>query len=1163
MKNRPVILDAITNDHVNKVGTILQAEWPMNRFYNTLVDNTPSEEDEAYDIEYFPIDSITESNRPTSGICKAIVGQAFVEREHHGSVPPARFYTVDADDEYVYWQSPRSTDATGTFPVFNATNFPEPVGADYTYDGLTCVRPTVTYITEDTENDEGEPVDGTPIVIEVNKITFTVENTFAYPTDYDVQVRYTAGGGWETVASNLAIPTDGKVELWYNGVDWTEEPDLAHTRSASAVRLVVREMSQQAFFNLIELGFCLERDLSGDVTGWSDQFNMGENDFITPLGQISSNGASVILWNGDEGTYRNNNTGSDYFGILDKGVIFRCWVFYGDKSDPVQFADEGNWVREFELFSDVWSEQDDSTTVTLVDASTIFMETRPRAVMYQNMPVEEVIWRICDIIGFTNYEISSPPAAPTAPVYPVFQEAPYTTETTTQFDNRVAAWRIEEEEYQKALKKYRAKPGIIDIFWTDGEKTAWEVFGELSRATQTAIYFDSYGTLQVKTRDAAWDATKDPSYTFLRESVPGGQPANIVSLSETTEYEANKVTVSWQPTGFSETRDNIVPFEVVWEPEGDTVLRATNLAQNLLIGDKEVHLQTKEGRTWPWKGIMNVEGEWISFDAKHYVHHDEEGNRKVTWVEDYEQQQRLDLDAGAFYRHLNNYTGALRVEQRGLWGTEEKNHRIDLDNWSKTRRTNYSENTEVEGDIKLNGADSSVTLTGKKTNNSMNNYTYLHRGNTLDEGYKYLGFRMRIDKSAHKDKAGGIFFNGDGGVGTGYFLEVMATSKMNGKTRNSRNEVMFYSMKADGSKKIFGGQAVKIKDKSKNHKKGAVEKKDVGSRLAVVADRYIDFDIWYNEGGPGAPDAIQIFANGRLLMTAKPEGTWKHSSVSEFGLFAVGHSSVTVDYVYAINSPVVELLDSESYFDRINGGYYSTQADDWTYETRDARRKVRVRRKKLRKGKKWKWVWRKYDQKYKQRVYDDFGPVAHEVRDFDVKLTSNTPVLESRLYFSNDTQAVCPEYTGDITSAQFLMVNISREAAIISGDDERTSQGNGTINHKLFVYGRPVIQKDAQTIEMEDAWSIRRRGPIEIEYASQWIQNKAEAERFAEWLTTHWSRSDSTLEVEVFGNPLVELTDVVHVKYNHIDALFYVVGLTNTFEAGLSTTLSLRKVHDA
>ena len=1091
-------IDAITNDYHNEVGTVLHAEWQMNRFYNTLVDNTPSDDDEAYDIEYFPIESITEANRPTSGICKAVVGQAFVEPEYYETVPEARFYTVDADDEYKYWQSPRSAGSTGVFPLFNAANFPEPLGTTYDYDGLTCVRPTVTYSTEDDENG-----DSTPVAIEVNKITFTVENTYAYPTDYDVQIQYSEGSPWTTVAVNLEIPSNGKVELWYNGNNWTTTKSLESSRTAIAVRLVVRAMNKAAFFNLIELGLCLERDLTTDLAGWNDSFTMGERDFITPLGNISSNNGQVTLWNGDEGTYRNNNEESPYVGILDRGVIFRCWMKYG--SDLVQ---------EFEMFSDVWTEADDSTAVSLIDGATIFMQTKPRPVLYENISVQEAVWRICDAVGFNNYEITT-----------------------------------------------IGKMAKINTFWTDGEKTAWEIFGELSRATQTAIFFDSYGVLQVRTRDAAWNADRPVDYNFIRESVPGGQPANIVSLNETTEYEANKVTVSYQPTGFSEQRDNIIAFEVVWEPEGDVVLRSTELAKNLLVGDNVVYLQTKEGKTWPWSGIMNIEGEWISFDAKRYIWYDEANVRHVDWVEDYEAQKKLDAKAGAYWRHLNEYTGALRVEERGLWGTEETNHRIDLNNWTKTRRRNYNTNYSPCAGINLNSGRSTVTLAGT-SGSQMNDYTFLHHGNGFDQGYKYLGFRMKIDKSSHKDKCGGIFFAADDGVGSGYFLEVMATSKMNGKTRNQRNEVLFYSMKSDGSKKVIGGERVVMRDKSKSHKGDANVKKDVGGRLAVPAGRFIDFDIWFNSNGND--HTIQVFANGRYLFDARVEqgSGWKHANVSRMGLFARGHSSVTFDYVYAINSPGVEKIDSESYYDRIDGGYYSTQATDWTFDTRGARRKVKKRRKKRRKGKKWKWVWKKYEQKYKQRFFDDFGPMAHEIREFDIKFTSPTPVLESKIYCSNDTQSVVTEYSGDVSGARFMVANISRDAAVINGDDERTTKGNGTINHKLFVYGRPVIQKDAQKVEKEDGWAIRRRGPIEVEYASHWIQNEEEAENFGDWLTTHWSHSDSTLEVEVFGNPLIELGDVVSVNYMHINAEFWVVAVSNTFENGLSTNLTLRKARD-
>lgn len=1066
MKNNPTVLNSITNDHATSVGVVVHAEWPMNRYYRTVVDNTPSEDDEGYDIELFPIESITKPNRPTAGICKAVVGQATVEPRYRNTPPSARFYTCDRDDEYKYWQSPYTSDST-TF-----------VMAD-------CA-PEVTYVEED--DVAGVPV---PLTVNVNKITFTIETAYAKPTEYDVQVKYTTDGAWTTVASNVAIPSTGRVNLWWNGTDWTTTKDLTESVDVSAVRLVVNKMNKSAFFNLIELGVCLERDLSADVEGFDDTFDMGEKDFITPLGTISSNTGRVSLFNGDEGRYSNTNQASEFYGILDKGVLFRCWMKYGSEQ-----------VQEFEMLSDDWEETETTTTVSLVDYSKIFMDTKPRAVLYQDIPIQEAVWRICDIVGFTKFNVT-------------------TLDTSKQ--------------------------AMIDIFWTDGEKTAWETLSELARATQTAIYFDSTGTLQVKTRDTAWDNTKPEAYTFLRESVPGGQPSNIVSLNETAEYEANKVKVNWNPTSFSERRDNVVPFEVVWEPEGNVILRATPLARNLMIGENSVFLQRREGKTWPWKGMMQIEGEWIAFEGKRYVYYDENDQRQSTWINDFESQQKLDEKSGSFYRHMNHYTGQLRITERGLFNTEEKNHVIDLRHWTKTRRKNYSNNHSPTPGIKLDINRSEVDIKGGRKLD-MNDYTYLHHGNVIDQGYKYIGARMKINKSADKDKIGGIFFNADGGVGSGYYLEVTATKRMNGNMRKSRNEVIFYSMKPDGSKKVIGGRSVRLKNKSQSNQRGAVIKRDVGARLAVPQNRFIDFDIWYNNSGTN--DVIQVFANGDFLFEAVVEGGsgWKHSKVGLTGIYARGNSSVTFDYFYAINSTGIDQTDNESYFDRIEGGWRGNQIEkDWTYETRRVRRKVRRR-------------WKKRKQRYQQRFYEEFGPIAHEVREFKVKFTSDTPVLESKLYFSNTTQAVCTEYVGDTSGATFVMANIRREPAVINGDDERTAMGNGTINHKLFVYGRPVIQKDAEAIEKVDEWAIRRRGPIEVEYDSPWIQNEAEAESFANWLTTHWSRSDTTLEVEVFGNPLVELTDVVHVKWKHIDDLFYVTGITNNYSQGLSTNLTLRKV---
>jgi hypothetical protein len=208
--------------------------------------------------------------------------------------------------------------------------------------------------------------------------------------------------------------------------------------------------------------------------------------------------------------------------------------------------------------------------------------------------------------------------------------------------------------------------------------------------------------------------------------------------------------------------------------------------------------------------------------------------------------------------------------------------------------------------------------------------------------------------------------------------------------------------------------------------------------------------------------------------------------------------------------------------------------------------------------------WTKVKQRYSQRFYDEFGPMVHEIREYDVKFnTDGLPVLESKIFNSNGNQSVVPEYVHDVSGAKFLVANTSRDNAVLNGEDTLTAKGEGSIDQKLFIYGRPVIMKDEETIVKTDDWAIRRRGIIETEFSSKWVQNKEAAESLATWMTTNWTRSDSSLDVEVFGNPLFELGDVVAVQYEEMTAAthkYYVVGINTSFNAGITTNLTLRRV---
>lgn len=1066
------IYDEIRREYVNSALPVLTAEWNMNRYFRAYPDNTPEEQDEGYDTEMFPIESIVLPDRPEAGIVKGLVGQARVSADHYDDVPAARYYTVSPDDQYKYWQSPL---AASTSAPYNITD---------------C-NPYIEYVEEAIDPEDVDEV-RVGLTVKANKISFTVENTWASPDVYDIQVKLTPVDTWTTVASNIAVPAGGKVQIYYNGTAWTTTKNLDNPIDLHAVRLVVTSMNTSgAFFNLIELAACLELDLSADIASIDDSANMGETDFITPLGTISSNVGSLTLFN-EHRKYTNDNPVSVLYGLLDKNVKFDLKYSYADGD-----------IQQFVLYSEFWSEGLEETSVELKDGTTFFMSVKPQPVLYRNVSIQEAVWRLCDLVGYTNYLVESLDDAPNS---------------------------------------------SINIFWTTGEETLWEVFQELSRGTQTAIYFDAYGRLRVKTREIAFDDAQTPAWT-LRENEVGTDLPDIITLSETDHHEANKVTVTYQPTDFSEKVGNIVPMEVVWEPEGPVVLRASNLIKSMTADDTVIALNPGDANVWPWRGMCQIEGEWIEYSGKRYVYYDENVKTYAT-VYSEEHQKKLDAKSNDSKRHLNGYTGNLIVKKRGLYNTEKQAHNVDINGWSTTGIyvTTGLAHTPARG-IRHNKQDGTVTLQQGKV--SVEQFLLMHRGNAINQGWRRIGTKMKIDDSAHRDKRAGIFFNADE-LGQGYFLEVIPTILMDGNLRKRHNEIILFSMNDDGSKKLYGGSKTTSNDDSRDNPKGSVTKTDMGAEVAVLQNRWVEIDIFFNE--IGSDHHIQVWVDGRLVMTSiiTNGSGWKHPWIERFGTYVRGNTSATFEYIYGITKPDNLYDDQEDFMDRIEGGYVGQQwSRDYTYEVRSVRRRFKKKS-------------RKVAQRYQQRFMDEFGPVVHEIRDFDVKFsTDGLPVLESKLFHTNDTQAVCTEYVGDVSGAKFTMANTSRLYAILNGEDALTTRGIGTIDQKLFVYGRPVIQKDAKEIIRRDEWAIRRRGEIETEYQSKWVQNSATAEALADWLTTHWTRSDSVVTAEVFGNPLFELGDVVSIDYQDMDPSthkFYVTGINTSFDAGITTELTLRRV---
>lgn len=1080
----------------------LIADWNLNRYTTPTAGNLPPEVDSGFDLEAFPIESIIDPIRPTKGILKALVGQATAGSTYQLPDDP-KYYVGSINDVYKYWVSPFPTGASGIFPLHT--------------DGFTSCRPHVLY----------------PTVQQANKIVIKIDNTWATPNAWTVISRPTTGavgtGVWSTIATNPALANDGTLTLYYNGSAWvTTRPATLVTTSIGGLGLAVTTLKGgknrrgenttymkrtlsggvptglpieyttdgfNANFSLIAIEAHLEADLTSRLISVDDNFDMSDTSQLYPIGTLTTNEATITLSN-DDGIFNTENATSPYYGLLEPNVEFNLEYIY--TIGGVQHS-----VQQFKLYGDIWSGQfTDTVQINLEDFSKYLKETKPRAAMYQGKAVTELIWRVLDSIGFVDYDVT-------------------------------------EED--------RVVEHTIPFFWTDGVKTAWEVLDELAKATQTAIYFNAAGRLQVRTREAAFRDLASPDWTLYGQT----ESTNLTDilddgLNVTESFEANSIDVKYRATKWKVATDGRPALSKVWEPDTDTVVvRSAPLIRNITSGSTNIWLDQKVVRYWPYKGKVNIDAEIIQYEGKEFVYYTYTKNvsgggvvtytnetKNTIFVYDADEYKKYDLETPTDKRVKNYFTGALKIKTRAIWNSENKDHSVDAAGWTpemeidgKTTATFITPSRGFKHNKKL----STVTLATPPRMVDANDTLWVRRGATGDPASKMIGtrFRFNADKASTTQR-GGFGFYVNGSRNKGYYIEFCLSNSLTASDRKTRSEVMIYSRTGGTWELIAKGAPVAI-----------------AKKVWYEADVYIT---------PGTQDTIAVWFNGQKVAEGTTVTATKQPSGGRFAMYARGKTNMDFEYIYGIIRTVPEPADSFGFFDLKYGG---VRGDMW------------IREHVWRTQTRWQPVARvvatNEAAKYNQYFFDEFGPYVHEVREFDVKFDPK-PVQYSTLFSTNQWNSVIVEYVSNPFGAKFVIANASRTNAILHGEDSITYAGAGqNINQVLTVLGRNLEISDDETVNKKNLQAIRSRGKIEVELASEWIQSKEMAETIATWMAQHWSAGVDEVAVQIYGNPLIEIGDVVAIDFDamHMTTTthkYFVVGTKTSFDAGIETTLKLRRI---
>lgn len=1060
-------------------GVALQAlpqvivEWNQNRFASSVtafVDDPKQEKGEPED-KLYPIESIVWANRPKRGMVKGRVNEGKTSNPSTG----VTYRTVSKSAFYKYWQS---STQSGTVLNQNVAGYQ-----------ILNASPSITYGAQ----------------VKTNKIVIKLENSWAAPQVFQIQIKTVANPAWTTIVSNPAATADGVIELYLqNNGSWLSSVVRDNETFITGIQLRVESLNRPAaHLSVIELSARLEKDISADVISCNVQKTLQEADIASPVGTNSANAATVSLDNSDR-KYDIKNTAGPYFGLLDSNAEVR--IAYG--INTTAFGVPGfEYIKQGTYYTNSWATDTENMVVTLdcLDLTKFLADIKVVPVLFQNKTAPVIVKELLRRAGMNNFNYIEDSTEPTIP-----------------------------------------------YVWFNEDETVWSSIQSICRASQGIVFVDENNVIQYVSKKQLFD--RPEAWRLLGRKVTPKE-ANIINTSHDFDTVTNKVNVTYSPTISNKKKVRVqrktpdaggktpVYFDatgeefdleyeyvetpinsVLWQPEGTVALQSARLRKNMTATGTSVWIPEENAATWPHQGQINIEGEIVRFTGKVYKSF-KNGTARYQTLTSEEQRKAIDFDSDELTRSQNRYTGELKNVLRGYSDTKATSHTVDIQGWNHYIKT--PTNTIVTGAKSVRQEQSSLVLVnnvapGSSAPANYESYLMSSRGAVTDK-YNVYGCRMRFAVIQSQHATAGIFFHQQADQKSGYYVEFnttnMATKTLGGRVGNVR----VYRMYADGSRKHLPNSVADGGDDSKW---------TYGLDYNIVAGQWFNVDVTYEK----EVNRFILYVNGVRVVDwideyASPltQGNW--------GVFTRGNSGALFEYFYINNTlddKVPDIEDSK-FFHKIQGGFTSGYAD------REVQRSSK---------KKVDWF------------FDEFGPYCHEVREFDVK-HDKFPSIRPYLYLSNDWDAFLMNTSYSPFGAKFTIANAGRDIAVLNGEDNGVVFGE-TVQQKMMLYGQLVIAEETKQKTVKSEEDIRKRGEVALDVESKWIQTESHAENYGQFIADKWGEPADNLTAEVFINPALQVGDVVTIDWplRFMDPAthkYHVTGIDVAYQNGIRGTVTLRR----
>lgn len=189
----------------------------------------------------------------------------------------------------------------------------------------------------------------------------------------------------------------------------------------------------------------------------------------------------------------------------------------------------------------------------------------------------------------------------------------------------------------------------------------------------------------------------------------------------------------------------------------------------------------------------------------------------------------------------------------------------------------------------------------------------------------------------------------------------------------------------------------------------------------------------------------------------------------------------------------------------------------------------------------------------KSNAIDEFGTTVREI--YNTKLQFDTrPAFPLTVSTGlNSSATVLGTKMGNF-NAEIFMLNNSSSMLPVDGSN-------------LYVYGNTLSDSGQLQYITDETSDFVYKDPIIFE--TKWLQSLEAVESLAKWIKGTVVNKGKLVSMEVFGNPILSIGDIVTIKYPYSDLsgnpsqeLFIITSLNHEYsEGGLSTRVECRKIY--